>query len=109
MMFELRLRYEHDFMVRERFEQKFTHSSAIVQLKDAEIASLKDKLGKAESKAVAVAGLHKKNAELSGTISGLELVYDGLKNMVAKLEVDCESLCGEVAGDTKMREEFASM
>ncbi|GKE75778.1 hypothetical protein Tco_1537819, partial [Tanacetum coccineum] len=98
--------------------------------KDVEIASLKDKLRKAESEAATVVGLHKKvsdledvyatrldeiasltaqNAKLSGTVSGLELVCDGLKNKVAKLEVDCKSLRGEVAGDTKMREEFASI
>nr|GFA19072.1 transposase (putative), gypsy type [Tanacetum cinerariifolium] len=39
----------------------------------------------------------------------LELVCDGLKSQVAKLEADCESLHNEVVGEAKMREEFMSM
>nr|GEU35725.1 transposase (putative), gypsy type [Tanacetum cinerariifolium] len=102
MTSKLRLRYEHEITVRERFKQKFIHSSVVVRQMDAEIASLKDKLRKAESEATT-------NAELLGSVSGLELVCDGLKNKVAKLEVNCESLRGEVAGETKMREDLASM
>nr|GEW24306.1 hypothetical protein [Tanacetum cinerariifolium] len=44
-----------------------------------------------------------------GSVSGLELVCDGLKNKAAKVEVNCESLRGEVAGETKMNEDLASM
>ncbi|GKE00673.1 hypothetical protein Tco_1388656, partial [Tanacetum coccineum] len=56
-----------------------------------------------------VASLTAQNAELLGTVSGLELVCDGLKNQVAKLEVDCESLRGEVVGESKLRAEFMSV
>ncbi|GKA36302.1 hypothetical protein Tco_0722793 [Tanacetum coccineum] len=130
MMSELHLRYEHKITVRERFERKFTHSSVVVQQKDAEIAILKDKLGKAKSEVEPAVGIRKRvsdleaaaasrldevgsltaqNAELSRTVSGLKLVCDGLKSQVAKLETDCESLHGEIAGEAKLREEFSSI
>nr|GEU43092.1 hypothetical protein [Tanacetum cinerariifolium] len=91
----------------------FVRSCEIVQQKDAEIVSLKYVVEKAEGEAAEVirllkrvfelevaavtkldevASLTDQNVELSWTVSGLDLVCDGLKNQVANLEVDCESL-----------------
>ncbi|GJU04461.1 hypothetical protein Tco_1120891 [Tanacetum coccineum] len=99
MVFELCLRYEHEITVREKFEQKITHNFAVVfELEAAAVA-----------KAEEVAGLTVQTAKLSGKVSGLELVRDELKSQVSKLEVDCEGLRAEVTGESKMREEFASM
>ncbi|GKC72403.1 hypothetical protein Tco_1118286, partial [Tanacetum coccineum] len=109
---------------------KITHNFAVVQQKGVKIASLKDKLAKLESEAADVVGLRKQvleleaagvakaeevaglivhTAKLSGKVSGLELVRDELKSQVSKLEVDCEGLRAKVMGESKMREEFASI
>ncbi|GJY07969.1 hypothetical protein Tco_0375023 [Tanacetum coccineum] len=101
MVSELRLWYEHESPIMEKFKQKFMRSWVIElhrrasELKFADVAKLDE-----------VTSLTGQNAELSGTCFGLELVYDGLKNQVAKLEVDCESLCGKVDGEAKLRAEF---
>ncbi|GJR81383.1 hypothetical protein Tco_0152168 [Tanacetum coccineum] len=44
MVSELRLRYEHEIMSRERFQKKFTESCTVIQQRDAKIAALKAKL-----------------------------------------------------------------
>ncbi|GJU96894.1 hypothetical protein Tco_1326165 [Tanacetum coccineum] len=46
MASELRLRYEHEIMTREKFERKFTDSAAIIQQRDAEVVELKVRLEK---------------------------------------------------------------
>ncbi|GKF13281.1 hypothetical protein Tco_0054743, partial [Tanacetum coccineum] len=45
---ELRLCYEHEITMREKFEKKFVDSSEVIQQRDAEIVELKSKLRKAE-------------------------------------------------------------
>ncbi|GJS75445.1 hypothetical protein Tco_0725326 [Tanacetum coccineum] len=100
MMSELHLRYEHKIMVKERFERKFTHRSVVVQQKDAKIAILKYKLGKAESKVAAAVGLRKR-------VSNLKVM--AAASQVAKLETDCEILRGAIAGEAKLREKFSSI
>ncbi|GJY59520.1 hypothetical protein Tco_0459412, partial [Tanacetum coccineum] len=80
MAFELRLRYEHEIMTREKFERKFTDSVAVIQQRDTEVGE--------------VASLTTQNAGL------LEKVY------VVELERD--SLKSQVVGESKMREAFVS-
>ncbi|GJZ08883.1 hypothetical protein Tco_0543166 [Tanacetum coccineum] len=130
MMSELRLRYEHEITIREKIEYKFVKNSEIIQQRDSEVAALKSKLERLESesadsvtprkrvfeletaaaaKSEELAGLNVQNAELLGKVSWLKLVCDRLKSQVTKLEVDWESLCGEVAGEAKMRAEFMSV
>ncbi|GJX07972.1 hypothetical protein Tco_0195904 [Tanacetum coccineum] len=86
---------------------KFVKSAETNQQRDAEIASLKSKLEKADGEAMAVIRLHgrvfeleaaavaranelvdigARNAELLGHVSGLESLCDGLKDQVSKLE-----------------------
>nr|GEU65692.1 hypothetical protein [Tanacetum cinerariifolium] len=100
------------------FKKKFTHSSAVIQQRDAEIVTLKAKLETAEKESLKVSGLrgrvsmlkvevvdkfeeitglNKQNAKLLGKVSVLELVRKELSNHVSKLGVDCESLQGEIA------------
>nr|GEY27938.1 hypothetical protein [Tanacetum cinerariifolium] len=79
---ELHLRYEHEIMSKERFQKKFTESSAVVQQRDEEIASLKAKLETTE----------KESAELSrfcGRVSELEIenvAAQRFKEQSAKLD-----------------------
>ncbi|GJR34749.1 hypothetical protein Tco_1210433 [Tanacetum coccineum] len=87
-------------IVREKFEQKFLKSSEAVQQRDAKIVVLKTKLEKAENEAVGV---------LSGQVSGLEYVRDGLKGKVMELESECERLRGQVEGEAKLKERFVAM
>nr|GEW45163.1 hypothetical protein [Tanacetum cinerariifolium] len=94
--------HEHEINIKEKIEQNFTHSFAVVQHKYAKISSLKDKLGKAESEAADVAGLRKQVLEL-------EVAAIAKLGEVAKLEADYESLRSEVVGEAKMRKEFMSM
>nr|GEU84864.1 transposase (putative), gypsy type [Tanacetum cinerariifolium] len=103
MVFELRLRYEHEIMIRENFEKKFTDGAAIIQQRDAEIVDLNTRLEKYEADAAEVIELRKRVSDLEATISvkvgelanlrtenvslvekvfALELEYDGLKNQV---------------------------
>ncbi|GJY57712.1 hypothetical protein Tco_0457604 [Tanacetum coccineum] len=98
MAFELRLRYEHKTMSIERFQKKFTESSAVIQQRDAEIVDLKARLERAEDEAA-------KNVELLGKVSALELVRGELDGKVSQLTADCDGLWGEVVGEAKMQEE----
>ncbi|GJW80953.1 hypothetical protein Tco_0144928 [Tanacetum coccineum] len=100
MVSELRLWYENEIIVREKFEQKFLKSSEAVQQRDAKIVVLKTKLEKAENEAVGV---------FSGQVSGLESVRDGLKGKVVELESECERLRGQVEGEAKLKERFVVM
>ncbi|GJT58321.1 hypothetical protein Tco_0993375 [Tanacetum coccineum] len=130
MMSELRLRYEHEITIRERFEKKYVKSSESVQQRDAEIATLRSKMEKAAGEAADVVVLCRRESELEtaaavkaeelagpsvqivellGKVSGLESVCDELKSQVSKLEADCEGLRGEILGEAKMRAEFISI
>ncbi|GJW33889.1 hypothetical protein Tco_0053921 [Tanacetum coccineum] len=129
MASELRLRYEHEIITKEKFERKFTDSVLIVQQRDAEVADLKVRLEKAKKEAAEVvelrgrvseldAGLaakfeevvdlNGKNSELLGKVSSLESTHGELSAQVAKLMTDCEVLRSEVTGEAKLREEFKS-
>ncbi|GKB08110.1 hypothetical protein Tco_0836394 [Tanacetum coccineum] len=68
---ELRIRYEHEIMTREKFERKFTDSVAVVQQRDTEVAELK--VGE-------VASLTTQNIGLLEKVSVMELERDSLKS-----------------------------
>ncbi|GJS13206.1 hypothetical protein Tco_0407678 [Tanacetum coccineum] len=129
MVFELRLRYEHEIMTREKFQKKFTDTCAVVQQRDAKIAALRTRLEKAECDAAEVVSLRghvseleagvavkshevdtlgTQNAELSSKVSALESERGELKRHVIKLGGDCERLRKEAVGEAKLREEFKS-
>ncbi|GKB09279.1 hypothetical protein Tco_0837591 [Tanacetum coccineum] len=74
MVSQLRLRYEHEIMSKERFQKKFTESSAVFQQKDAKIVALKAKLDTTEKEF---------NVELLGKVSTLESVHEELSNQDA--------------------------
>ncbi|GJX94411.1 hypothetical protein Tco_0348997 [Tanacetum coccineum] len=69
MVSELRLRYEHEIITREKFERKFTDSVAIVQQRDAEVVELKAKLEKLESEATEVEELRKRVSDLEAMVA----------------------------------------
>ncbi|GJY44916.1 hypothetical protein Tco_0433129 [Tanacetum coccineum] len=129
MIFELRLRHEHEIMTREKFQKKFTDNCAVVQQRDAKNAALRTRLEKAEREAaevvllcgrvseletgVAVKSqevdiLGKQNAELLSKVSALESERGELNRHVIKLGGDCEYLRKEAVGEAKLREEFKS-
>nr|GEV77702.1 retrovirus-related Pol polyprotein from transposon TNT 1-94 [Tanacetum cinerariifolium] len=112
MVFELRLRYEHEIISREKFQKKFIDDSMVVQQCDAEIAALKIKLEKAETEVVArseeVDTLNKQNDELLGKVSALESRRGELNKHIIRLGADCERLWNEVAGEARLREDFKS-
>ncbi|GJR67658.1 hypothetical protein Tco_0013723 [Tanacetum coccineum] len=86
----------------DEFYESQTIDSATAQDRDADIVALKAKLET----------FKKESAELSGLrsrVSALESVREELSNQMSKLGVDCESLRGEIIGEAKLREEFASL
>ncbi|GJU08128.1 hypothetical protein Tco_1124558 [Tanacetum coccineum] len=120
MVSELRLRYEHDIIMREKYEKKFTDSAAVVQQRDAEIVDLRARLEKSKAEATEaaellkrvsdlevmvvvmvgeVATLNTKNASLSEKVSALELVRKELDGKVAQLTADCDGLREQVVGE----------
>nr|GEY02204.1 transposase (putative), gypsy type [Tanacetum cinerariifolium] len=117
MVFELRLRYEHEIMTREKYEKKFTDSVAMVQHRDVKIVNLKAWLEKYEVEAAKVtelckrvsdlevmvsvkvgevATLNTKNAGLLENVYALELVRGKLDGKVAQLTADCDGLRSQV-------------
>ncbi|GJZ27741.1 hypothetical protein Tco_0572388 [Tanacetum coccineum] len=115
MASELRLRYEHEIMTREKFERKFTDSVAIVQQRDAEVAELKAKLEKSESEVVEMEELRKRVSDLHamvvvkvGEAAILTTQNAGLLDKVSALELEHDGLRDQIVGEGKMREEFAS-
>ncbi|GJY01718.1 hypothetical protein Tco_0359870 [Tanacetum coccineum] len=66
---ELRLRYEHEIMTRDKYEKRFTDSVALVQQRDAEVAELKAKLEKLESEAAKVEELRKRVSDLEVAVA----------------------------------------
>nr|GEX77799.1 hypothetical protein [Tanacetum cinerariifolium] len=130
MVSKLRLRYEHEITIREKFEKKFTDSSKVIQQRDAKIVELRSKLEKAEGAAANVVKLHRqvsqleatiiakveelaglsvKNAKLSRQVSGLESVRDGLKGKVVELVSEYERLRDQVEGEAKLKEQFMAI
>nr|GEU55603.1 transposase (putative), gypsy type [Tanacetum cinerariifolium] len=113
MASELRLRYEHEIMTREKFERKFIDSVAVVQQRDTEVADLKVKLEKLETEAAEVEELRKLVSDLeapvavkSGEVASLTTQNAGLLERVSTAELECDSLKSQVVGEGKMREEF---
>ncbi|GJX38767.1 hypothetical protein Tco_0252070 [Tanacetum coccineum] len=107
MVSELRLRYEHEITVREKFEQKFLKSFEAVQQRDVEIVVLKTKLEKAKSEAVGVVKLRRRVSELEAAVAAKADELAGLS--VVELESECERLWGQVKGETKLKERFMAM
>ncbi|GKD15321.1 hypothetical protein Tco_1199728 [Tanacetum coccineum] len=85
MASELRLRYEHEIMTREKFERKFTDSVAVIQQRDTEVAELK-----------------------VGEVASLTTQNAGLLEKVYVVELERDSLKSQVVGESKMREAFVS-
>nr|GEW30900.1 putative transposase (putative), gypsy type [Tanacetum cinerariifolium] len=69
IIFELRLRYEHGIMTREKYEKKFTDSAAMVQQRDAEVVDLKVRLEKSVAETVKETELRKRVADLEATVA----------------------------------------
>ncbi|GJU71400.1 hypothetical protein Tco_1262805 [Tanacetum coccineum] len=115
MVSELRLRYEHEIMTREKCEKRFTDSATVVQQRDAEVAELKTKLEKSEAEVAEVEELRRRVSNLEamvaikvGEAASLTAQNVGLLEKVFVLELECDGLKSQVAGESKMREEFVS-
>ncbi|GJT06031.1 hypothetical protein Tco_0840493 [Tanacetum coccineum] len=109
--YELRLRYEHEIVTREKFEKKFTDSVAVVQQMDAEVAELKVKLEKSESEVTEVGELRKRVSDLealaavkAGEVASLTTQNAGLLEKVSVVELESDSLKIQVVSEGKMRE-----
>ncbi|GKE53449.1 hypothetical protein Tco_1488605, partial [Tanacetum coccineum] len=115
MVSELRLRYEHEIMIREKFEKKFTESAAVVQQRDAEIVDLNARLEKSEAETAEVAELRRRVSDLEATVAvkvgelaNLRTENVSLSERVFALELERDGLKDQVVGEGKMREEFLS-
>ncbi|GKE28008.1 hypothetical protein Tco_1443392, partial [Tanacetum coccineum] len=105
MVSELRLRYKHEIMTREKYKKWFTDSVALVQQRDAEVAELKSKLEKLESEAAKVEELCKRVSDLEaavavkvGEAASLTAQNAGLLEKVSALELERDGLKGQVMG-----------
>ncbi|GKA57245.1 hypothetical protein Tco_0756433 [Tanacetum coccineum] len=117
-----RLRYEHEIIMRGKYEKNFIDSAAVVQQKDAKIIDLRAWLEKSEAEAADVTELRKRvsdleamvavkvgdvatlniqNAGLSKKVSALELVRGELDSKVAQLTADCDGLRDQVVGEER--------
>ncbi|GJX14081.1 hypothetical protein Tco_0205839 [Tanacetum coccineum] len=122
---ELRVRYEHKIMTREKYDKKFTNSVAIVQQRNAKIVDLKTRLEKSEDeaakvvellkhvsdlevvvavKASEVATLNTHNAGLLKKVFTLELVHGELDSKVSQMTADCDGLRDQVVGEDVIRD-----
>ncbi|GJW64132.1 gypsy type transposase [Tanacetum coccineum] len=73
--------YEHEIMIRERFEKKFVKSVETIQKRDVKVMSLKSRLEKAEGQATEVIRLRGRVYELEAAIARAnELADIGDKN-----------------------------
>ncbi|GJS52643.1 hypothetical protein Tco_0626005 [Tanacetum coccineum] len=115
MVSELHLRYEHEIMTRDKYEKRFIDSVAMVQERDAEVAELKAKLEKSESKAEEVEELCMRVSDLESTVAvkvgeaaSLTAQNAGLFEKVSALELERDGLKVQVVGESKMQEEFVS-
>nr|GEZ95223.1 putative transposase (putative), gypsy type [Tanacetum cinerariifolium] len=115
MVFELRLRYENEIMMREKYEKKFTDSFAMVQQRDVEVAELKAKLEKSKSEDAEVKGLRQRVFDLEATFfvkvgeaASLTARNAGLLEKVSALKLKRDGLKSQVVVKAKMREEFVS-
>ncbi|GJS53452.1 hypothetical protein Tco_0626814 [Tanacetum coccineum] len=106
MVSDLRLRYEHEIMTREKFQKKFTDNCVVIQQCDVEIADLKNRLEKAEHEATEVVVLHGHVSELEAGMAVKSGEVYTLTKQNAELLGKC--LRHEVAGESKLREEFKS-
>nr|GEZ06145.1 putative transposase (putative), gypsy type [Tanacetum cinerariifolium] len=68
MVFELRLRCEHETMIRENFKKKLIDGAAIIQQRDEEIVDLNTRLEKYEVDAAEVIELRKRVFDLEATV-----------------------------------------
>ncbi|GJU04820.1 hypothetical protein Tco_1121250 [Tanacetum coccineum] len=101
MVSELRLRYEHEISVKERFEKKFVKSAKTIQQRDAKIVGLKSRLEKAEVEAAEAGVLHRRVSELEAMATTRQKRLRALS--------ECEDLHGMVAGEAKLKEEFTAI
>ncbi|GJZ72637.1 hypothetical protein Tco_0636783 [Tanacetum coccineum] len=115
MVSELCLRYKHEIMMREKYENRFTDSAAMVQHRDEEVTELKAKLEKSESEVTEVEELRKHISDLEATIAvkvgeaaSLTAQNAGLLEKVSALELERDGLKGQVVGESKMQKEFVS-
>ncbi|GJY79484.1 hypothetical protein Tco_0485285 [Tanacetum coccineum] len=115
MVSELRLRYEYEITIREKFEKKFTNSVVVVQQRDAEIADLNARLEKSEAEAAEVADLRKRVCDLEamvtvkvGELANLHTKNVGLAEKVFALELERDGLKDQVVVEDTIREEFLS-
>ncbi|GJX34860.1 hypothetical protein Tco_0246417 [Tanacetum coccineum] len=97
MVSVLRLRYEHEIEVREKFEKNFVKSAETIQQRDNNIMSLKSRLEEAEGEAAKVIRLRRWDSELEATTAD-ELI-----------ESECEDVRSKVVGEAKLKEEFMAM
>ncbi|GKE33474.1 hypothetical protein Tco_1452796 [Tanacetum coccineum] len=81
MVSELRLRYEHEIEVREKFKKNFVKSAETIQQRDAYIVSLESRLEGAEGEAA----------------------------KVLQLDSECGDIRSKVVGEAKLKEEFMAM
>ncbi|GKB24060.1 hypothetical protein Tco_0863461, partial [Tanacetum coccineum] len=84
MVSELRLWYEHEILIRGKFEQKFTQSSEIVQQRGSEIVALKAKVGEVESVIAEVNGLRGRISELEAAAIAKSEEVAGLSDAEAQ-------------------------
>ncbi|GJW28851.1 hypothetical protein Tco_0045726, partial [Tanacetum coccineum] len=95
MVFELRLRYEHEIMTREKFQKKFIDTCAVVQQRDAEIAALGTRLEKDERDAAEVVSLRGHVSELEAGVAVKSPEVDTLGTQNAELSSKVSALESE--------------
>ncbi|GJV07427.1 hypothetical protein Tco_1345083 [Tanacetum coccineum] len=114
MISELRLRYEHEILIRENFKKKFTDSVVVIQQRNVDIVDLNVRLEKSKAEAAEVIELRKRVSDLEATVAvkvgelaNLRTEKVGLVEKVSALESERDGLKNQVVGERKMREEFA--
>ncbi|GKE35019.1 hypothetical protein Tco_1454341 [Tanacetum coccineum] len=94
---EIRLRSEHNYMERKKFEKKCNRQTDLLKEKDVEIANLKAQLSLKAAKATEAIRLHSYVSVVEAAETARVGELDSLKERNAALEVDKGTLEGQVA------------
>ncbi|GJT04604.1 hypothetical protein Tco_0839066 [Tanacetum coccineum] len=113
---KVRLRSEHNYTERKKFERRCVRLTGLLKAKDAEVASLKAQLSLKEAEAAEAIRLCCQIAtveatelscdELSTKAASLEFHKDKLIDQVSMLEGTCSKLCDEVSGYKLFKEQI---
>ncbi|GKD03218.1 hypothetical protein Tco_1178192 [Tanacetum coccineum] len=108
---EVRLRYEHNYRERKKFERKCNRQADLLKEKDTKIANLQAHLSLKEAEAAKAIRLQSQLSydELSIKAASFEYEKDKLTDQVSLLETTCSGLRDQVSGYELFKEQIEAV